>query len=126
MIDHKKFEGHTPGPLIADVRSGCVAVYQRIRESDSEGLSPHQDRVLHYSSKGAFFDGSGWEMDNTAIKDAELFAAAPDLLAENIKLRELVKVQEELIDEIFGNFPSMEDAYDALFATITAAKKALE
>lgn len=66
----------TPGEWVADVRSGCVAVYPKGREGDTPGCHADDDRNIHYSSKGSKFNGMYWKMDEQAVNDALLFAEA--------------------------------------------------
>lgn len=71
----------TPGPWVADIRGGCLAVYPESREDDTPGLHADDDRNIHYSSKGsAYVENPGyWDMDDQARANAHLIAAAPDL-----------------------------------------------
>ena len=56
-----KFRG-TKGIWIADIRTGCCAVYPESRKSDTNGLSRNDDRNIFYSNKDSFFNGEYWEM----------------------------------------------------------------
>lgn len=69
----------TPGPWKLDQRSGCVAVYPA---SDEEHtcLSGAEHWAIHYSDKGAEYNGTYWEMDKEAKANARLIAKAPELL----------------------------------------------
>ena len=49
--------------LICDRRGGCVAIYKESRKDDTNGCSRYDDRNIAYSDKGAYFNGSFWEMD---------------------------------------------------------------
>ena len=79
-IDLKRYEGHTPGPWVVDIRSGCCAIYQWEREKDTNGLHDDDSRNLFYSSKGARFNGDHWEMDEETRANYRLIADAPMFL----------------------------------------------
>ncbi len=72
---------HTLGPWIADIRSGCAAVYPASRFDDSNGIDPYQDRIIFFTSKGAVSDATGWTLPEEQAANARLIAAAPELLA---------------------------------------------
>jgi hypothetical protein len=71
---------HTPGPWVADFRGGCLAVYPKSRKGDTPGLHSEDDRNIHYSDRGASYNGERWLMSEQAKVDAVLIAAAPELL----------------------------------------------
>jgi hypothetical protein len=74
--------GHTPGPWVADIRGGCLAVYQPHRVDETRGLHEYDERNIHFSDKGAKYNQvlGYWEMDEEAISNARLIAAAPEML----------------------------------------------
>jgi len=69
----------TPGPWVADLRGGCLAVYPISREHESPGLSMYHERNIHYSSQGAEYNGMHWSMSEEAQSNARLIAASPTL-----------------------------------------------
>lgn len=77
---------HTPGPWKLDQRSGCLAVYPAT--DDRNCLSGASNFAIHYSNKGAKFNGSFWDMDEQAKADARLISAAPELLAALVAVTE--------------------------------------
>ena len=86
---------HTPGPWVADLRSGCCAVYPKSREEDTAGCHIDDPRNVHFSSKGSVYDRATgfWSMDEEAQENARLIAAAPEMLESMIKAyRELIGV----------------------------------
>lgn len=76
-----EFKG-TPGPWVADIRGGCVAVYQDGRQDEINGCHRCDERNIAYSNKGAEYDDvvGYWSMDKKSIADYQLIAAAPELL----------------------------------------------
>lgn len=82
---------YTKGPWVADIRGGCLAVYQKLRESEFNCLSSNSENVIHYSRKDAKFveneNGGWWEMSEQAIADAKLIAAAPDMYEALISVK---------------------------------------
>ncbi|HEK0413792.1 TPA: hypothetical protein SMP28_001036 [Proteus mirabilis] len=83
-----EFKG-TPAPWVADIRSGCCAVYQKNRANDTAGCHRDDDRNIVYSSKDARYDEKlhHWVMDEETKADFTLIAAAPELLGQLIRLR---------------------------------------
>lgn len=75
------FKG-TPWPWVADIRGGCVAVYQDGRQDEINGCHRCDERNIAYSNKGAEYDDvvGYWSMDKKSIADYQLIAAAPELL----------------------------------------------
>ncbi|HGN1708140.1 TPA: hypothetical protein ACKRTE_004067 [Providencia rettgeri] len=86
-----EFKG-TPAPWVADIRTGCCAVYQKNRANDAAGCHPDDDRNIVYSSKGARYDEKlcHWVMDEETQANFTLIAAAPELLEALIKLTDYV------------------------------------
>lgn len=100
MTDPKKFEGHTPGPReVIHLYTNVNIVRAYI--GDEEGVS-----IASFKHE----------------PDAHLFAAAPDLLEENKRLRELVR----MYDRLYGPEMLSREQHKALRAAIPAAKKALQ
>lgn len=97
MSNETKF---TPGPWLADTRSGCLAVYPLDREMDSPGIGPHDERNIHYSSKGAEYDGDRWHMDEQSQANAHLIAAAPELYEALDNILELASWEPYMDDAI--------------------------
>jgi hypothetical protein len=55
---------NTPIPWVADLRSGCAAIYPADRSDDTPGCHASNPRNICFSDKGAIYvDGSHWEMD---------------------------------------------------------------
>ena len=75
----KEFKG-TPGPWVADIRGGCAAIYPSCRYDDTPGCHCDDDRNIVFSSKGAKYNGTHWEIDGSVEHDFNLMAAAPELL----------------------------------------------
>lgn len=73
IIDYSKFEGHTPGPWFF---TGL-----KIHAKDAE--MPGIPWVIAHVSDDAFYEGL-----NPAAPNSALLAAAPELLAENERLRD--------------------------------------
>ncbi|MDY0820004.1 hypothetical protein [Providencia sp. PROV079] len=86
-----EFKG-TPAPWFADIRNGCCAVYQKNRDNDTAGCHRDDDRNIAYRSKGARYDEKlgHWVMDEETQTNFKLIAAAPELLSELIRLRNIV------------------------------------
>ena len=76
----------TPGSWMADIRSGCLAVYQESKQDQTPGCHRDDERNIYYSNKGAFFNGLHWTMDEQARIDATLIAAVPVLTRRVIEL----------------------------------------
>ena len=67
----------TPGPWIADLRTGCCAIYPASRVDDTPGCLPNDDRNIHFSRKGSEYkENEGWTMDAEAQANAALIVAA--------------------------------------------------
>lgn len=83
-----EFKG-TPAPWVADIRSGCCAVYQKNRANDTAGCHRDDDRNIVYSSKDARYDEKlhHWVMDEETKADFTLIAAAPELLDALIEMQ---------------------------------------
>lgn len=101
MIDYSKFKGHTPGPWKVIVNRVGIFIENQTQYGIAD-LSPV----------------SG-EDTPEQIANAALIAAAPDLLAENKRLRDLVR---QMLDDIktdmahsvgdqYGNFPNGEPEF---------------
>ncbi|MEX6224751.1 hypothetical protein AB6F62_22360 [Providencia huaxiensis] len=110
-----EFKG-TPAPWVADIRSGCCAVYQKNRANDTAGCHRDDDRNIVYSSKDARYDEKlhHWVMDEETKADFTLIAAAPDLLEALIELTESAK-------EAIDGLGDLSDAIDKAKAAITKA-----
>lgn len=77
---NKVFNIEVPiAPMVADLRGECCAVYLESRKDDSEGLNPDQERIIFYSSKGAKFNGSHWDMGREDQELARAIAAIPEM-----------------------------------------------
>ncbi|MFS3891945.1 hypothetical protein [Proteus mirabilis] len=83
-----EFKG-TPAPWVADIRSGCCAVYQKNRANDTAGCHRDDDRNIAYSSKDARYDKKlcHWVMDEETQANFTLIAAAPELLETLIEMQ---------------------------------------
>jgi len=127
VINHKKFEGHTPGPLEMELREEVkysnlirALITQHETGPAQDEYGNVDDGVVSIISDG---DAAYW------------YAKAADdridyLLAENLKLRAVVEAQNDMIEFLVNNFTDSmnnKQAYehDAHFAAITAAKEAL-
>ena len=86
----------TPGPWLADIRGGCLAVYQESKQDQTPGCHRDDERNIYYSNKGAFFNGLHWTMDEQARIDATLIAAAPVLVRRVIELEKRIAWLERL------------------------------
>lgn len=104
---------HTPAPWVADIRSGCCAVYQKNKSNDTAGCHRDDDRNIVYSSKGARYDEKScrWVMDEETQANFTLIAAAPELLEQLIRLR----------DKIASYKPDDDDDLDIVDAVIAKA-----
>ena len=87
----------TKGVWIADIRGGCCAVYEKSRESDTQGCHFDDDRNIYYSSHGASYNGHHWIMSPESIANAHLIAAAPEMYE---MLESASKELYQLINEI--------------------------
>ena len=91
MIDTDKYEGHTPGPWEAELDDTDGHMYVAIAEGDEK--------------REVFLDLPCWVCEEDMLEltaTAELIADAPLLLAEVIRLRELIANREwtiKLCDE---------------------------
>jgi len=54
--------------LICDKRNGCVAIYKESKKDETNGCHADDERNIAYSSKGAEFNGSWWDM-NKEVQD---------------------------------------------------------
>lgn len=75
----EKFKG-TPGPWVADIRGGCAAIYPKDKSEYTPGCHSDDSRNVAYSCKGAKFNGTHWELDDSVQHDFMVMAAAPELL----------------------------------------------
>ncbi|WP_285315801.1 hypothetical protein [Providencia rettgeri] len=107
---------HSPAPWVADIRSGCCAVYQKNRSNDTAGCHRDDDRNIVYSSKGARYDEKlcHWVMDEETQANFTLIAAAPELLDALIELTESAK-------EAIDGLGDLSDAIDTAKAAIAKA-----
>src|SRR5262245_31778562 len=132
MIDHKQFEGHTPGPWRAgkEIDSSKRLVYILIESLAGNvattgvyGHRPNGD-----TAGKSYVDTFGAKRHepiisaNEARANAALIAAVPDLLAENKKLREAL----EACDRAFvawqvGQIPGRPEDILALISQVRAA-----
>jgi len=78
MINYKDFEGHTPGPWEIDPDTPNQVI--RPPTNDAYGLSA----IIADCANG------NWP-DEKTLANARLLAAAPELLAENKRLREALE-----------------------------------
>jgi hypothetical protein len=57
---------------IADIRSGCCAVYLKSRKGDTNGCHQYDDRNIWFSSDGAKYvegpDGGHWTLPRRTIR----------------------------------------------------------
>ena len=74
-----EFKG-TKGKWVADLRSGCCAVYSELRINETNGLHSDDDRNIYYSNKGSFYNGNNWEMNLEHQANALLISKAPEML----------------------------------------------
>lgn len=72
-------EKFTKGPLVADLRGGCCAVYPVDRSEDTNGCHFDDNRNIYYSSKDSSFSGNYFGMCEVAQADAHLIAAAQEM-----------------------------------------------
>lgn len=79
------FAGHTPGPWMV-----CTDA--------TEYRSPE---LMIWTSKGPGFGTVAEVSPHGSPADARLIAAAPDLLAENVRLRKMIAEYAKLSDEIY-------------------------
>jgi hypothetical protein len=103
-MEKLEFKG-TKGKWIADLRSGCCAVYPKDRELDTNGCHSYDPRNIFYSSKDSEFNGSHWNMCKETQANAKLFAASKDLLEacqfflENGENRHSIKKAKQAIEK---------------------------
>lgn len=71
---------HTKGKWIADIRTGCCAVYPEDRKDDTNGLSSDDSRNIFFSNKDSNYNGSHWEQSEEQKANALLISKAPDML----------------------------------------------
>lgn len=89
----------TPGVWMADIRSGCCAVYPKSRENDSPGLAFDQERNIHYAKKGGVFNGMYWDQCAENAPNAAFIAEAGTVTnATNRTPAELAALVRELRD----------------------------
>lgn len=93
---------HTPLPWVADIRTGCAAIYPENRSDDSNGLNRHQDRNILYSDKGSAFNGDHFIMDEETKGNVTFIVEACNnyykLKEQNEKLKEaLEKIQNPVL-----------------------------
>lgn len=72
----------TNGTWVADIRSGCCAVYPESRETDTAGCHYYDDRNIYYSSHEASYNGHHWVMSDEAVANAYLIASSPEMYEE--------------------------------------------
>ena len=104
----------TPGPWVADIRSGCCAVYPKIRKGDTPGLSHDDDRNIYYSSQGAKYNGRHWEMGEEPKANARLIATAPEM-AELLETA-IALIEDDGIDKGSEEFQDLATDIAALLA----------
>ena len=78
----------TKGEWIADLRSGCCAVYPKKNEGDTNGCHQYDKRNIFYSNKGCKYDEKNgyWTMSQEEQANAQLISAAPDLFEALINI----------------------------------------
>ena len=94
---------HTKEPWIADLRSGCCAIYPENRTEESEGCHRDDDRNICFSSKGSHFiesqSGSYWDMDDQVQVDFTRIVACVNACAdvedEKLSLGYVKRLKEE-------------------------------
>lgn len=91
-MDKSKFEGHTPGPWLIKkrkVRSDAHQYgYHRTIKQPHARHESHDKEICKLAGANHRFYKFSWYMsDDEAEANAALIAAAPDLLAENERLR---------------------------------------
>ena len=74
-----EFKG-TKGKWIADIRTGCCAVYPESRENYTNGCHNDDDRNIFYSSKGSNYNGNHWDIPDEEKANAILISKAPEML----------------------------------------------
>ncbi len=74
-----EFKG-TKGKWIADIRTGCCAVYPENRIQDTNGCHFDDERNIFYSNKNAKYNGNNWEMCEESKANALLISKAPEML----------------------------------------------
>ena len=94
---------HTKEPWIADLRSGCCAIYPENRTEESEGCHRDDNRNVRFSSKGSRYiespKGGRWDMDEQTRVDFKRIVACVNACADvedkKLKLGYVKELEEE-------------------------------
>lgn len=94
---------HTKGKWIADIRTGCCAVYPEDRKDDTNGLSSDDSRNIFFSNKESNYNGNHWEQSEEQKVNALLISKAPDMLELLVDLVNDFETDYVLNGEIVDN-----------------------
>ena len=104
---------YTKGPWLADIRGGICAVYPERMANDTNGLHHDDERNIYCSTSGAKYNGKNWEMSKESIANANLIAAAPDMLEA---------LEEAITSMVASGYPVSHVAIKAGLKAIAKAK----
>lgn len=95
-----EFKG-TKEKVIADIRSGCCAIYLESRKDEKNGIEPGDERNLFFSDKGCVYNGSHWEMDEETQQNTVVFADGLNTIQScGLLPSELLKQRDEALELI--------------------------
>ena len=106
---------HTKEPWIADLRSGCCAIYPENKAEESNGCDSNHDRNICFSSKGSTYvedqQGGYWDMDEQVRVDFKRIVACVNACAgitnealEKGIVLDSVRLHEAILDQQPSSF----------------------